>query len=266
MRRVDEYPHCPSYDPTTGSGLHDDATYKSRPFLTARWIHLVMLNYEVDPSLIAELVPAGTVLDSFGGKTLMSMVGFQFLDTRVLGLPVPFHQHFDEVNLRFYVRRKSDGAVRRGVVFVKEIVPRAAIAWLARRAYNENYIALPMSHDDQIGRAAEPRVAYHWQHRGRSDHLALRVRGSSFLPDETSEESFITEHYWGYVRQRNGATLEYRVEHPRWRVWRASEAEFDCDVAALYGEEFATCLSGPPRSAFLAEGSTVTVRRGRLLS
>lgn len=238
---------------------------ESRPFLTARWVHLVMLNYEVEPSLVAKLVPAGTDLDSFGGKSFVSMVGFQFLDTRVLGLPVPFHRHFDEVNLRFYVRHESDGAVRRGVVFVKEIVPRVAIAWLARRAYNENYVALPMRHDDEIGQAAEPRVAYHWQHLGRPDHIAVRVRGSAYLPDETSEESFFTEHYWGYVRQRNGATLEYRVEHPRWRVWRSSDAEFDCDVAALYGDEFATYLSGPPRSAFLAQGSVVTVRRGRIL-
>lgn len=237
-----------------------------RPFLTARWVHLAMLNYEVDPALLGKLVPPGTDLDTFAGRTFVSMVGFQFLDTRVLGVPIPFHRNFDEVNLRFYVRRVAGEGIRRGVVFVKEIVPRAAIAWVARRVYNENYVALAMEHEDEVGHAAEPRVAYRWRYLGQSHHLAVRVGGSSYLPDEASEESFITEHYWGYARQRDGTTLEYRVEHPRWGVWRASQAELDCDVAGLYGAEFAPYLSRPPSSAFLAEGSAVTVRRGRPLS
>ena len=239
---------------------------ESPRFLTARWIHLAMLNYEVPPSLLVRRVAPGTELDSFGGKTFVSMVGFQFLDARVLGFPVPFHRNFEEVNLRFYVRRSTSDGTRRGVVFVKEIVPRAAIAWVARRRYNENYFALPMSHTDEVGHGPTPRVAYQWTEGGRPHQLSVRVDGSPYLPDETSEESFITEHYWGYVRQRDGTGLEYRVEHPRWRVWRAAEAELDCDVSAVYGAEFAPYLTDPPSSEFLAEGSAVTVRRGRLLA
>lgn len=236
-----------------------------RPFLTARWVHLAMLNYEVDPTILAQLVPHGTALDRFEGTTFVSMVGFQFLDTRLLGVPVPFHRHFDEVNLRFYVRRDATDGPRRGVVFIKEIVPRAAIAWIARWIYNENYVALPMAHDDEVGHTQEPRVAYEWHHAGRAHHLAVRVGGSPYVPDDESEEAFITEHYWGYVRQRIGATMEYQVEHPRWQVWRASEAELDCDVTSMYGAEFAPYLAGSPSSAFLAEGSEVIVRRGRVL-
>jgi uncharacterized protein YqjF (DUF2071 family) len=237
-----------------------------RPFLTARWVHLAMLNYEVDPTILAPRVPLGTTLDRFDGKTFVSMVGFQFLDTRLLGMPVPFHRHFDEVNLRFYVRRDAADGPRRGVVFIKEIVPRAAIAWIARWVYNENYVALPMAHYDEVGHMQEPRVAYEWHHAGCSHHLAVRVGGSPYVPDDESEEAFITEHYWGYVRQRNGATLEYQVEHPRWQVWRAFETEFDCGVATMYGMDFVPFLTGAPSSAFLAEGSPVTVRRGQLLS
>jgi uncharacterized protein YqjF (DUF2071 family) len=239
---------------------------EARKFLTARWIHLAMLNYAVEPSLLEDLVPPGTEVDSFGGKTFVSMVGFQFLDTRVLGVPVPFHRNFEEVNLRFYVRRSAGDGVRRGVVFVKEIVPRAAIAWVARRLYNERYVALPMAHQDEVGDLPEPRIEYEWRYRGRANRLGVRVGGSPYLPAEVSEESFITEHYWGYVRQRSGTTLEYRVEHPRWRVWRASEAELDCDAAGLYGEAFAPFLSVPPSSAFLAEGSAIAVRLGRRLA
>lgn len=224
-----------------------------------------MLNYEVEPAVLRALVPLGTELDVFAGRTFVSMVGFQFLDTRLLGIPVPFHRNFDEVNLRFYVRRDAVDGIHRGVVFIKEIVPRATIAWVARRVYNENYIALPMAHCDEVGHTQEPRVVYQWNYAGRSHHLAVRVGGSPYLSEEGSEESFITEHYWGYVRQRSGITLEYQVEHPRWRVWRASEAEFDCDVTTMYGAEFTPYLSGPSSSAFLAEGSAITVRRGRTL-
>jgi uncharacterized protein len=229
-------------------------------------MHLVMLSYEVDPALLEPLVPVGTELDSFDGKTFVSVVAFQFLDTRVTGLAVPFHRNFDEINLRFYVRRHEQSEVRRGVVFIQEIVPRRAIALIARVLYNENYVALPMSHDDEIGRVEEPRVAYSWQHERRTHRVEARVRGAPYLPDESGLEAFITEHYWGYVRQRNGDTLEYQVEHPRWRVWRAHDARLDGDPSSTYGPRFASVLAGTPSSAFVAEGSAVVVRRGRRLA
>jgi hypothetical protein len=220
-----------------------------------------MLNYEVDPSVLQGFVPRGTELDAWAGKHFVSMVGFQFLDTKVLGLPIPFHRNFEEVNLRFYVRREVDGEVRRGVVFIKEIVPRAAIAWLARALYNENYVALPMSHED--GLDAEPRrVSYDWSLGETPCRLAVSPVGEASIPREGSEETFITEHYWGYVRQRDGSTVEYRVEHPQWPVWQGTAAVFECDVATLYGPELVPFLQGVLSSAFLAEGSAVTVSRG----
>lgn len=233
-------------------------------FLTARWKHLAMANYEVDPERLRALVPAGTELDLRDGRCLVSVVGFLFLDTRVRGVAVPFHRDFEEVNLRFYVRRVVDGAVRRGVVFVKEIVPRRALAWVANALYNEKYVALPMVHEDRIAEAART-LSYGWKHRGRWSHLRVVVEGGAYLPIEDSEEAFITEHYWGYAAQRDGTTLEYEVEHPRWKVWRTAEAELSCDVAGLYGAGFAPFLGGPPRSCFVADGSAVLVRRGRRL-
>src|SRR4026208_556537 len=94
------------------------------PFLTAEWRRLAMLSFEIDPRVLSPLVPAGTELDEWQGRTFASLVGFLFLDTRVFGLAVPFHRNFEEVNLRFYVRRMASDGLRRGVVFVKEIVPR----------------------------------------------------------------------------------------------------------------------------------------------
>ena len=165
-------------------------TGKARPFLTARWIHLAMLSYEVDPTILRGLVPSGTELDLWNGRCFASIVGFQFLDTRVLGIAVPLHRDFEEVNLRFYVNREVDGELRRGVVFIKEIVPRRMLAWVANALYNEKYVALPMSHDDRIGSTCS--LAYGWRHNGGWGRLAVQVDGESKLPDESSEEAFIT--------------------------------------------------------------------------
>ena len=226
-------------------------------FLTARWQRLAMINYEVDPAILQARVPRGTELDTWNGRCLVSLVGFQFLDTRVLGVAVPFHRNFVEVNLRFYVRRSVAGELRRGVVFVKELVPRRALAWVANVVYNESYVALPMSSTD-----TGERVTYSWQHRGRAHTMGLSITGDSYRPSADSEECFITEHYWGYVTQRDGSTVEYRVEHPPWRVWRGREPSFECDVASLYGAEFAAGLQGAPASCFLADGSEIVVRKG----
>jgi len=229
-----------------------------RPFLTAEWRWLAMLNYEIEPALLKSLVPPGTELDSFEGITYVSVVGFLFLQTRILGIGIPFHRNFEEVNLRFYVRRKCEGEWRRGVVFVRELVPRRLIAWVARTIYHEPYLALPMSHRIEHG-ISGLRCNYAWERFGRGELLETHATGDSILTGEESEEAFITEHYWGYS-SHGGRTNEYQVEHPRWRVWRAQHARFDADVETLYGERFVTTLAQAPRSAFIADGSPVTVR------
>ena len=236
-------------------------------FLTAEWRDLVMLNYEVPPETLKSRVPPGTELDVWQGRTLVSLVGFRFLNTRVLGVPVPFHRDFEEVNLRFYVRHKSGNEWRRGVVFVKEIVPKFAIAWVARTLYNENYVSLPMRHrviPPGISEAGSGIAEYGWRLGGRWYRLAAHIQGAPAIPPAGSEEEFITEHYWGYALQRDGSSLEYQVEHPQWAVWSASEAVFEGDAGPLYGPEFAPYLTGPPVSAFVAVGSPISVRRGLL--
>ena len=221
-----------------------------------------MLNYKIEPSVLAPYVPTGTELDLWNGKNLVSVVGFLFAKTRVFGIPIPFHRNFEEVNLRIYVRRKAEDGWRRGVVFIKEIVPRAAIALTARKLYNEPYIALPMAHQIVEESSSVKSAEYSWRFGGRPNGLKLTTRGESQPLTEGSEAEFITEHYWGYNAQRDGSTLEYRVEHPRWRIYDVAEAKLDCDVADLYGEQFRENLKHKPVSAFLAEGSAVTVYRG----
>jgi uncharacterized protein len=232
-------------------------------FLTANWRYLAMLNYMVDPRLITPLVPAETEIDFENGETFLSIVGFLFLDTRLLGLPIPLHRDFEEVNLRFYVRRKSADTWRRGVVFVRELVPRRAIALIARTFYEENYLAVPMRHE--IEHLDENlKVEYSWRRGRKWESLKMTAIGEAQPIPAGSHAEFITEHYWGYTALREGCS-EYRVEHPRWKIWNATSFEFNADVATLYGEQFAEVLNYPPRSAFIADGSPITVQKRQLL-
>jgi uncharacterized protein YqjF (DUF2071 family) len=241
---------------------------RRRPLLSADWRYLVMLNYDVDPHLLEPLVPAGTVLDRWRGRTLVSIVGFRFADTRVLGATVPLHRDFEEVNLRFYVRRHlSSGAVRRGVVFVRELVPRLAVALAARWAYHEPYRAVPMRSTAPASRVDAPgRIMYEWRTGERWHRLAATAVGAPLLPAAASEAAFMTEHYWGYTRQRDESTREYEVAHPGWRVWAAADPVLDADVVEVYGAALARALSGPPASALIAEGSPVLVHAPRRLT
>lgn len=232
-----------------------------RAFLTAQWRNLVMLNYVVDPALLLPLVPAGTELDSWRELTFVSLVGFLFADTRLLGVPIPWHRTFEEVNLRFYVRRVVDGEVRRAVTFIRELVPRAAIALTARIAYNEPYRAVPMRHRFGATRpdGAPSAVRYEWRVGAEWTSLAVHPTGEGRVAEVGSQEEFITEHYWGYTRQRDGSTVEYRVAHPSWRVWSVDAPSLTGDLAELYGTEMARVIARGPVSAFLADGSAVTV-------
>jgi hypothetical protein len=223
-----------------------------------------MLNFAVDSKILEPLVPAGTELDFHEGATFVSIVGFLFLQTRVLGLPIPLHRNFEEVNLRFYVRRRTAEGWRRGVTFVRELVPRRAIALVARVFYDEPYLATPMRHSI-AHRAEELSVEYQWWRLGRWETLAMTVAGAGRVPAAGSHEEFITEHYWGYTKRAAG-TSEYGVEHEQWRLQPATQWRFEADVRSLYGPQFVDTLQAAPVSAFIAEGSPVIVRRGGRLT
>jgi uncharacterized protein len=237
-----------------------------RVFLSAEWRNLLMLNYEVDPAILRKYVPCGVELDSFAGRTFVSLVGFQFMRTKLYGfLAVPFHTNFDEVNLRFYVRRREGSEIRRGVVFIRELVPRMAIAHLARMMYGEKYDSCPMQH--RIERNAENiSVVYGWEWLGQQFRLSAQARGAPSRFAEGSIENFITEHYWGYSAKSASESIEYRVAHDSWRVWISGNAAFEGDGAALYGSGFGEILRRPPDSAFIAEGSPVKVHTGRKIA
>jgi len=231
-------------------------------FLTAEWRKLIMAQYVVDPATLTPWLPAGVELDLFQDRCYVSLVGFLFDRTRVKGLAIPFHTRFEEVNLRFYVRRvEADGSEKRGVVFVREFVPRAAITLIANALYEEPYATLPtrcsISSDAQA-----LSVQYDWRHREIWQSLAVEASPVAQPIAAGSEEEFLTEHYWGYTKRRDGCTSVYEVRHPRWEIYPIRRHEVVADFAALYGPAFAPLNLQQPASMLLAEGSAVSVHSG----
>jgi uncharacterized protein YqjF (DUF2071 family) len=220
-----------------------------------------MANYEVPPALLQPYVPPGTELDFYEGKTYASIVGFRFLNTRLLGIPIPLHQNFTEVNLRFYVRYATPDGERRGTVFISEIVPKPAIVAVANTVYGEHYTYAPtrysIQHDDQ-----HLQVVYRWKRRRWNTIRAFAGRNRQPMAEGSIEE-FIAEHYWGYTAINERTTGEYGVEHPPWEFYPVTSFDADVDVARWYGVAFVPYLTVPPASVFVAHGSEVVVRKGR---
>ena len=234
-------------------------------FLTAEWRKLIMAQYEVAPATLAPWLPPGLELDLFRGRCFVSLVGFLFDRVRIKGLAIPFHTRFEEVNLRFYVTRtERDGTRKRGVVFIGEFVPRAAITLVARGLYEEPYTTLPTRHSFTALPSAL-NISYAWKHSNRWHSLAVEAAPTAQHLAPGSEEEFITEHYWGYTKRTHGATSEYAVQHPRWNMYPILSHKVDADLGSLYSPAFASLDVSRPSSILLAEGSGITVSGGSRL-
>ncbi|MCX2742167.1 YqjF family protein [Pontibacter anaerobius] len=227
-------------------------------FLKAEWRKLAIANYKVDPSLLAGYLPYGTELDLWNGRCYASLVGFMFVNTRLLNCRIPFHVNFEEVNLRFYVKRLERGEWKRGVVFIKEIVPKPALTFVANTIYNENYETMPMKHrwEETEG---ERLVAYSWRNNSRWQTFSVRASKEATAIATGSETEFITEHYWGYARVSDTRTNEYEVTHPRWNAYTVLDYTITVDFGEVYGQGFSFLNNQEPASVMLAEGSEITV-------
>jgi len=222
-----------------------------------------MLNYEVDPEILKPYLPPATILDLWQGKALVSMVGFMFFDTSVLGVKWPWHINFEEVNLRFYLKHFDSTEWKRGAVFVSEIVPKALIVLIANKLYKEHYRALPMRHSVIPVEDSNTNFLYEWKLKGVWNKLGATVSDHFEDIQPGSPEEFIFEHYWGYNGLGATKTMEYQVEHMSWQVANVKDYVFEADVLELYGKEFEPFLLNKPYSAFFANGSDISVRIGK---
>ncbi len=227
-------------------------------FLSAKWEHLIFVNFEIDPELLTPHIPTGTKLDFFNDKTYISLVAFLFSDTKAMGfIPAFFHRHFEEINLRFYVLREEKGHIKRGVVFIKEIISKPFIAWLANHLYYENYITMPTLHHLDIGN--------HYKYQWDASSIAVHSNGNLLEIENNSFERWITEHYWGYTQVNSGKTIEYEVKHPVWNLYEVTDHKLSIDFSKSFGKKYRPYIQNEPSSILLAQGSKVTVHWPQIL-
>ena len=231
-------------------------------FLTAEWRKLAMANYAVDEKILRPYLPNKTELDLWNGNCYVSLVGFMFLNTKIKGIKIPFHINFEEVNLRFYVRYNDVDGWKRGVVFIKEIVPKPALTFVANTVYKENYETMPMSHSWKLENNSL-NVEYCWKKKNWNS-FSVKASSEPSMINAGSEEEFITEHYWGYTKV-NHKSSEYQVEHPKWEVYHVNSYVVDVDFGDVYGRQFEFLKAQKPLSVCLAEGSEIKVNSGRTI-
>lgn len=230
-----------------------------KTFLTARWENLVMANYAVPPEVLMPYLPAGVELDLFRGEAFVSLVGFMFKNTRLFGIPIPLMGSFEEINLRFYVKRTEDGNLRRGVVFINETVPYKPVAWLANKLYKEHYTAVP-TRNRITEKPSLKHIQYDWKVNSHWNSIQIDAAPQCHEMQPDSHEEFIFEHYFGYTRVNPLLTQEYEVQHPHWRIHSIHNYHIHCDFEACYGPEFAFLNNATPSSVMLAQGSAVSVK------
>jgi uncharacterized protein YqjF (DUF2071 family) len=232
-------------------------------FLEAKWENLIMANYAVDPNVLIPYLPKGVELDSFEGKFYVSLVGFMFNKTRIFKVPIPYLGSFEEINLRFYVVRKHEGKVKRGVVFINETVPYAPVAWMANYLYKEHYTAVKTKHNWELTDSLK-RIDYSWKKSNKWNNISVKAHNIGSAMKAGSVEAFIFEHYFGYTRVNQIKTLEYRINHPSWKINQVIDHSIDCDFEKMYGSDFAFLNAQQPDNVILAEGSDVSVKWKRI--
>jgi uncharacterized protein YqjF (DUF2071 family) len=245
---------------------HCYCTYKllKRPFLTAEWNDLALINYEIDPKILENYIPKGTAIDLWNDKCYISLIGFMFENVKVLGIKIPFHVNFEEVNLRFYVKRLEHNKWKRGVVFIKEIVPKKAISVVANTLYKEHYETLKMRHSKTENENSKV-FRYEWQKDKKWNAITMETAKGPFPIAPGSEAEFITEHYFGYTQYSKNKTIEYEVTHPRWEQLEVINYTIDVDFESIYGSDFAFMQHLKPVSVFLALGSKITIEGKKII-
>ncbi|KKL23277.1 hypothetical protein LCGC14_2426990, partial [marine sediment metagenome] len=229
-------------------------------FLTAEWQKLVFLNYKINSQLLMPYLPAGTKLDLWNGDCYVSLVGMMFDNTKLLGIRVPFHVKFEEVNLRFYVNRIENGIIKKGVVFIKEIVPKPALTYVAKLVYDEKYETLPMSHSWLLEEDVYT-ITYNWKKKDTWNTMQVTAESKMHKITRHSDAEFIIERYWGYAKVDDTKSYEYEVKHPRWEIYAINQYECKVDFKTLYGEKFDFLSQANPDSVMLVEGSPVSIEK-----
>lgn len=227
-------------------------------FLKANWENIIMVNYEIDPEILLPYLPQGVELDLFNGKCYISLVGFMFKNTKLFNIPIPFFGSFEEINLRFYVTRKDDNLLKRGVVFINETIPYPIVAWMANKLYKEHYTVIPTIHKYEMLENSQ-KITFDWKLNNHWNSIYVESNYLAIEMADNTLEKFIYEHYYGYTKVNENETSEYKLIHPSWKIFDVLDFKINCDFKAMYGDNFALLNLSKPESVYMAEGSDVGI-------
>lgn len=227
---------------------------RRRPSLTARWSNLILLTYPVDEGLVRPWLPRDVEPDLVDGRAQVSLIAFDFVDTRVRGRRIPGFVDFPEINFRTYVRQGD----RRGVAVLRELVPSPLAAAIGRLRFNEPFRSAQMeSRTASLG--DELVVEHRWRWKdGRHFVRVTADQNSDAAPLEGPVHDLLGRR-WAFGRTRRGDPMVLRVEHPAWALRRVRTLDFEVDFGALYGPEWAELNQRQPASTHLAVGSAVSI-------
>ena len=227
-------------------------------FLKANWENIIMINYEIDPKILIPFLPKGVEIDLFNGKCYISLVGFMFKKTKLFNIPIPWFGTFEEINLRFYVVRKENSQIKRGVVFINETIPYPIVAWMANKLYKEHYTVVPTKHEINYQDKSK-KIKFEWLLNKKWNSIYVESSNESSAMKQDTLEKFIYEHYYGYTKINENKTEEYKLQHPSWETNEVLNYKIDCDFEAMYGKSFSVLNQTKPEAVFVAEGSQVAV-------
>lgn len=227
-------------------------------FLKANWEDIIMANYEIDPAILLPFLPKGVELDLFNNKCYVSLVGFMFKNTKIFNIPIPKFGTFEEINLRFYVKKTENNTIKRGVVFINETIPYPIVAWVANKLYKEHYTVVSTKHKKTKDKEAQS-ITFEWEVEKKWQSIAVTSSYHTKNMENDSLEKFIYEHYYGYTKVNDYKTEEYKLQHPSWKTRKVLQYKIDCDFEAMYGKSFAVLNQTEPEAVFIAEGSAVGI-------
>ena len=225
--------------------------------MTCEWRNLLFVNYQVPAEILEPYLPPHAELDYFNGKCYVSLIGFQFKNVTAAGIPVPFHTDFEEINLRFYVKRHVGDKWRSGVVFLREIVDRPALSVLANTLFNENYQTAPTT-QMVIKGDLDLQAKYSWKHQKTDYSIWVQAENIPTTVAEKSEDEFLIHRLWGYGQQDDETTVEYNINHPRWSIFPIKNYEVSVDFLQ-FGTPFSILNDKKPQSVLLADGSEIEI-------
>ena len=220
--------------------------------MTANWEDLIISTFEADKDILKKHLPQNTELDLFNGKALMSIVAFTFSKVRFFGIKVPFHQKFGQINFRFYVKSKINGA--KGVVFIKEFAPKPIIALTANIFYNEPYFTKRIKFNiDTDNNNKIIKYSY------KDIDIKTIAEPTTKPLTKNSLEEFVVDRYVAFVKSKTSKTLLYRIHHKPWRLYKTTHIEINENIISLLPKHF----NGIKHlKTYVVDGSSVSVEKG----